>query len=140
MERKSKRKMHLPKFAVLSFVTVAAVVLFSFIAGSLSFLAGPSINGGSITYTNNDLICAWTASADVTQTNVSWYNGTTLYWSGTVAQNSSTIGNQYTNRDESWTCQVTMGNGTDLLAQNASISINNSAPSYPVLVRSGSTI
>ncbi len=141
MEKESKHKLiHKKRIGFVLMFAVVAIVLLSIIGYSLSFSSNPSINSGSIVYTTNNLTCSWVPSADTTQTNVSWYNGSTLFSNGTVSQNYSVLGSQYTDRDEYWTCQVLLSNGTNVYSQNATVLINNTGPSYPVLTIAGSEL
>jgi hypothetical protein len=124
MEKESKHKLiHKKRIGFVLMFAVVAIVLLSIIGYSLSFSSNPSINSGSIVYTTNNLTCSWVPSADTTQTNVSWYNGSTLFSNGTVSQNYSVLGSQYTDRDEYWTCQVLLSNGTNVYSQNATVLI-----------------
>jgi hypothetical protein len=138
MQRENKHSSF--KFPLVVLLFMMIIVCSATDVLSLSFDSAPSINGGATAYTANDLVCMWSASADTVEMNVSWYNSTNLYSSSTVVLQTSTLGNQFTKRDDLWKCEVTLWNGTDILSMNTSIGINNTAPSYPFLVRSGITL
>ncbi|MGV8169690.1 MAG: hypothetical protein ACP5N3_06585 [Candidatus Nanoarchaeia archaeon] len=119
---------------------IILIMSFSIFVKSISFPISPAITNGGVIDTFTDLTCSWEASGDTTETNVSWYNGSTLFSSETVAVNTSILDDQYTAKNELWTCEVIISNGTDTDAGNASVNINNSYPLVPNLLYLGSPI
>ena len=99
------------KIALSLILTVIIITLITQLVGSVSFISSPSISP-SPAYTANDLNCSWRPSADVTQTNVSWYRDGILFLNLTATQNYSILPYQNTSKNENWVCNVTITNTT----------------------------
>ncbi|MGV8162160.1 MAG: hypothetical protein ACP5N2_02370 [Candidatus Nanoarchaeia archaeon] len=122
------------KFYILASVLIISL---SILVSSLSFTSNPQINNGvTPIYTTEDLICTWEVSGDTVETNVSWYKDGVLYLNQTVIGSSSMISYVNTTKHETWICQVILSNSSDVITENVSITIVNSAQSKPYLYNS----
>ncbi len=98
--------------------------------GSISNL---TINPENAT-TEDILICSWQPSSDVTQQNVTWYNGSTPYSHDDnipFSENESRLSSYIAREDETWKCSVTLHNASGDYTYNTSITIKNAYPSPP---------
>ena len=118
------------KIALSLILTVIIITLITQLVGSVSFISSPSISP-SPAYTANDLNCSWRPSADVTQTNVSWYRDGILFLNLTATQNYSILPYQNTSKNENWVCNVTITNTTTTITETIARSITNSPPDEP---------
>ncbi len=103
---------------------------------SVSFTSNVSINNNQLSYTDDDLVCSWGASADTTSINVTWYRDGTKnrsIYDPTATNTSDTIPANDTTKHETWSCVVRLSNGTNTTSQQDNITIQNSAPSSPVI-------
>ncbi|MBW2991063.1 hypothetical protein KY348_05165 [Candidatus Woesearchaeota archaeon] len=114
----------------LCLIYLGIIILISISIGSLSFISSPSINP-SPSYTEDNLNCSWIPSADTTQTNVSWYQDGALFSNASTSQNESILPYQNTSKNQNWTCNVTITNGTNTTWAITSIIITNSPPQEP---------
>jgi len=83
--------------------------------------------------TQDIIVCSWTPSADTTQQNATWWNGSTIYSTSTIpfSQNQTTLGAGIAKKNQVWTCEVTLTNGTSTQSYNQSVTIANAYPSPP---------
>src|SRR4030042_6901304 len=122
----AKSKMRI-EIAIVCFILLLLVSVFS---GSVSFTLSPSI--APVTpYTDDNLTCSWQVSPDTTQTNVSWYNDGALFNTTTTSDKHSTAPPVNTTKNEVWSCNVTITNGTDITSSGTSTTIINSPPDEP---------
>ncbi|MFP4524398.1 MAG: hypothetical protein ACLFO2_03760 [Candidatus Woesearchaeota archaeon] len=119
------------KNRLLATLAAALVILTPLLTG-LSMDEGPFID--SKTTTEDELECAWTGSPDTTSQNATWYNGSTVHTgpnSISLSQNKSSIPSYTARKDENWTCEVTLSNGTATESLNTSVVIKNALPTAP---------
>jgi hypothetical protein len=105
----------------------------------VSFTQSPAINYGAVTYTTEDLVCRWSISADTTAESISWYrNGApdSSTYDNTTLNTTSTIPSSATAKNEEWRCSVTLFNATENTTQETNLTIQNSAPTTPVVTNS----
>jgi hypothetical protein len=115
------------------------IMLLALGAYSVSFTANPGMS--PITpHTDDNLVCSFTPSEDTIQKNVSWYKDGSLFFNETVIVNSSTINSADTLKNQDWTCNVTLYNGTDTVSSSTTITILNSAPEEPIIKNSSDDI
>ncbi len=116
---------------LLTCILIILAVLAGIQVFSVSFNQNPSISP-STAYTTSDLNCSWKPSSDTTQVNVSWYRDGVLFSNTTnIAQNYSALPSENTSKNEDWSCNVTLSNGTSTLSKGVTRSIRNIAPDEP---------
>ena len=110
---------------------------------ALSFSSGPTISfdGGNVT-TTDPFTCTFTPQGTGSlEANVTWYRDGVSYTDDdqTIAatagspEESIPVNTASTAKDETWRCQVTLGNGTTSIASNSSqLTIINSKPDIDI--------
>ncbi len=118
------------------FTIALLLLLLAALTTSVSFTSSPVINNGQTTYTDDDLVCEWTASGDTVNLTVRWYKDAvlnqTFNFSGSLPTNH-TMPAANTTRDELWVCNVTLINATANVSADDNITIENSGPLTPVI-------
>ncbi len=118
---------HMPLYVLL--IVLLSLIPFIY---SISFLSGPTLTANPTTET--DIVCSWTPSNDVTQVNVTWFNGSNIYAKqNNIPQNYTILNKNIARKGEVWTCEVTLYNGSSTAIQNVSEVIVNAEPTEPIL-------
>lgn len=115
-----------------SMMICALLIISILLVNALSFQSNPAITPNPA-FTDDDLVCSWVKSADTTQTNVSWYKNNVLMSTTTTTENSSTLPNENTTKNEVWKCNVTIKNATSTLSRSTTRTISNSPPGEPTV-------
>ncbi len=105
------------------------------VLNSVGFSTNPAINP-SPAYTANNLSCSWQPSIDTIEMNVSWYKDEGLFSMNTTTENMSVVPYMNTTKNQVWSCNVTLSNGTHTENSGISISIFNSPPVEPTVYES----
>ncbi|MBD3209638.1 hypothetical protein GF367_04455 [Candidatus Woesearchaeota archaeon] len=97
---------------------------------------GPTINpqGAKAPTTEDDITCSWTPSADTTSQNASWYNGSTRHNSTILPDNDAhtiTLNSLIARKGETWSCNISLSNGTNTHNASANFTIKNADPQPP---------
>jgi hypothetical protein len=89
-----KSKSSKKNYFVATVLLLVLIVSLSMYVKSVSFSQSPLITNEGAVYTFNDLTCSWASSADTIETNVSWFNGSTLFSTTIVLGNISVLDDQ----------------------------------------------
>ncbi len=122
-------------------IAALAVLLALHLVVGLSFTQQVSINNGQTSYTTDDLVCAWNVSADTTAINVTWYKDGILdrsTYDNTTLNTTSTVPSADTLKNQAWRCRVRLFNATTNTSQEVNLTVQNSAPTTPVLSNASS--
>jgi len=87
------------------------------------------------TISSDFLLCSWEISADVTDANISWYNGS-VYYNFSSVLSPQIRSSSLTYRGQTWDCNIFITNGTSTTNDSVSANIINSPPSNPTLKNS----
>lgn len=114
------------KRALISMMMVLLVV--ALFAVSLDALSNPSPSWTNSPKTNDTLNCSWTNSSDATTTNVTILRDSSIYGSWNTTNTSILVPSSATSKGETWTCNVTVFNGTANTTSYTTVEIDNSPP------------
>ena len=132
LRKKTETTFEKNSLMILSILIIALTLAGTVLA--LNFSSSPSINGGNTTaHTTDNIVCSWTASADTTTTNVTWYRNGTKIFSELPTGTTSTVLSENTSKNQLWLCNVTIYNTTHVTSQTSNITIINTLPSAPIL-------
>lgn len=126
---------------IISLSVLIMAILLVGLTSSVGFTSNPIINDGSAPYTDQSLVCSWNISGDTTAINVTWYNTSTLYstiYDNTTLNTTSTISSSLTLKNQNWRCEVTLFNVTSNSSKSYNVTVQNSAPTTPILYDDGS--
>jgi len=111
----------------LSIILVLLVILP--LVYALQFSSNPEINEGGTVRTEDDLNCSWQSGGDeMLPTNITWYKNGVEDITLTSSDGTSILLAANTSKDETWICEVFLGNATDEISANASVVVTNSLP------------
>jgi hypothetical protein len=123
---------------------IASILAAAMLTNSVSFLNNPAITPTSESRpdTTDALTCSWNKSADTTDVNVTWMNGSTpILTYNDVSGSSVILSADYTARGDNWYCNVTLGNSTAMTSSWVNVTIKNAPPTTPNMTNnSGQTI
>ena len=123
------------KYLTMSIVTILILIP---LVMSLNFSTSPQINAGLAVYTADDLECTWQEVGDAFQPiNVTWYKDNVPYLNMSVTGSNVTLDSANTTKNDVWICEIKLVNATDILFQNVSATIVNTAQTKPEFYLSG---